>query len=102
MFFDRSRRWQQDDFPICSAFSPELLCKRVPTFSADIVFLALNFLLQTIPCFAAKIANNHGFSPESRFNGLFFSVNSRSGPHAHPTNLRDARQLSRRVSPSVP
>lgn len=27
MFFDCSRRWQQDDFSInCSAFSPELLC----------------------------------------------------------------------------
>ena len=26
------------------------------------VLLALNFLLQTIPCFAAEIASNHGFA----------------------------------------
>jgi hypothetical protein len=77
LFFDCARRWQQDDFAInCPAFSLELLCQRVPAFGADIVFLAVNLLLQTIPCFAAKVANNHGFSPESRCNGLFFSVNN--------------------------
>jgi hypothetical protein len=77
LFFDCAWRWQQDEFAInCPALSLELLCQRVPAFGADIVFLAVNLLLQTIPRFAAKVANNHGFSPESRCNGFFFSVNN--------------------------
>src|SRR5260370_165810 len=61
-FFDHPRGWQEHSFPtLHSAFPAQLLCERVPAFGTDIVFLALNFLLQTIFCFAAEIANNHGF-----------------------------------------
>src|SRR5258708_21179747 len=33
----------------------------MPAIGANVVFLALNFLLQTIFHLAAQIANNHGF-----------------------------------------
>jgi hypothetical protein len=42
-----------------SAFSFELFCKRSPALGADVIFLAFNFLLQTIFGFTAQVTNNH-------------------------------------------
>jgi len=46
-------------------------------FGTDIVFLALNLLLQTVSCLAAQIANNHRFSPELVATVLRSSPNKR-------------------------
>src|SRR5258708_10875526 len=76
-----------------SACRHQLLCERVPASRTDIVFLALDLLLQTILWFAGKIANHHGFPPETRCDGsLFFPVsNATADSHGHSRKFRPSR-----------
>src|SRR5438270_13868814 len=79
-------------FPYTTLFrSPalpfELLRQGVPAFSANVVFPAVNFLLQTIPGFPAKVARDHGL-PSSRYLRLIAASNLQDGVSCHSNAAR--------------
>src|SRR5207237_9174265 len=57
--FNRPRR-QEHRFPNFPALPFEPLSQRVPAFGADVVLPAVNFFLQAILGFTAKVACDHG------------------------------------------
>src|SRR5712692_9860501 len=69
-FRNDSRRRQENDLStfLRSSFPLQLFGQQVPALGTNVIFLAVNFLLQTLLALAAQITENHDFPPE------FFSL----------------------------